>query len=170
MAAKGVVHDVTSRHERRNVLGAVMERVSMLLEAGGFVEVVDERNAITVKRRRPTRSLKANSYYWAAVVPWVQDFLREEWGEPDLTPLETHAEMKRQFLDEERVRVTEDGEVLRTVKPGHTPECDTASFSEFVDKVLDFLAKWSPERYQGYLKEAAFYRGEADEEEFGGAA
>ena len=160
MSTKGVIHDLSDPREKRKLLGWLVERVARF---DGLTEIRDEPAQIVIKRRRPTRTLRQNAYYWAVVIPWVQDYLAEEWGDPDLAKLEAHEEMKRQFLSEERVRVDANGEVLRTVRIKRTPDCDTAEFGQFVDKVIDFLARWSPERYQAFLREQALYSGELEE-------
>lgn len=93
----------------------------------------------TIEDCRPTRSLKANAYYWACYVNPVARFLREH-GQ-NVTPEEVHIGWRLMFL-KHPVLNPDTGEILFDAVPGSTTNLDDQEFSEY----LEFIANWMSEK------------------------
>lgn len=85
---------------------------------------------VTFHKRKNTRSLNQNSYYWAVIIPIIQNCIKEEWGE--LWTLDkTHDFLKNNCNFEELIN-EDTGEVVRRVKS--TTENSTVEQEIFHEK------------------------------------
>ncbi len=89
---------------------------------GSLEEGVDLE--LTVAKKRKNRSIPQNSWYWGAILPVIS-------RETGHTCEELHEIFKRMFLPRKMV-VYKDKEIQL---PGTTTECDTLSFSTFIEHV-----------------------------------
>lgn len=122
-----VVYNLADRGERRRL----MEHVNTL--PPGLYDVA-------IKRRRPTRSLQQNSYYWAAIVsPWAQ-WLRREWGKSSITLEQAHEVLKRAVLGTDVLR-NKAGEEIELTPTTH--DMDVDEFSQYIDDCTVFVQKWA---------------------------
>jgi hypothetical protein len=92
---------------------------------------------VTVKRWRPRRSSRANAFYWACVVPALQQFLEDQ-GET-YTADEIHVLMKAKFLRMSVVNKAT-GEVIgATVRS--SASLDAKEFGVYLEKCIAWLAE-----------------------------
>jgi hypothetical protein len=117
-----VIYNLTDRAERRRLME--------------YVATLDGLYEVTIKKRRRTRSLEANSYYFAAIVTPFREYLRREWGDPSLTTEQAHEALKRAVLGT-TVLTAKDGRELELLPPTHT--MDTAEFSTYIDNCAAFI-------------------------------
>ncbi len=108
----------------------LMERVQKLR---GLYEV-------SIEPRKKTRSLNANSYYFAAVVSPFREWLREQWGDPGITTEQAHTLLKQQVLGNKE-KVLETGEVIELIPTTH--DMDQYDFADYIDKAAEFLARFA---------------------------
>jgi len=87
-----------------------------------------EEVEIEVRKRRSRRSLKANAFYWAAVLPPIKAKL-EGW-----TLEQVHEAMKAKFL------ATEDME-LGLWKIGSSRKLNVEEFAEYLDSIILWAAE-----------------------------
>lgn len=99
--------------------------------AGYLAKLRGKDVEVTVRPERKHRSLKANAYLWGVVYAAAS-----EWSGHDAEEL--HEVFKGRFLPMRQV-VMPTGELLDA--PGSTRELDTEAFSEFVNKVIRWLAE-----------------------------
>lgn len=83
---------------------------------------------IEVRKRRSKRSLKANAFYWAAVLPPIKERL-EGW-----TLDEVHEAMKAKFLSKEDL-------TLGLTKIGSSRKLNTEQFAEYLDSIILWAAE-----------------------------
>lgn len=89
---------------------------------------------VIIKPIRPTRSTRANSYYWAAIVTPFFQFLKEQ--EVEITHVEqAHIELKRNILG---TRAKQVGKVMTRIVPD-THTMDTAEFMDYVERARIWL-------------------------------
>jgi hypothetical protein len=93
------------------------------------------RYLLSVRPYKPKRSLRANAYYHAAVVPAFREFMREhgQFFEPE----ECH-EFFLQKFSSKNVIDPETGEVLAVIGR-RSSKMDSGQFSEFVNTVIGWL-------------------------------
>jgi hypothetical protein len=93
---------------------------------------------VSLKPRRLTRTLSQNAYYFTAVCGPFRDWLREQYGDPQITTDQAHEMLKVKILglDEKLI----DGEVLRLIPRSKT--LDTFEFGQFIDKAAEWLASF----------------------------
>lgn len=82
---------------------------------------------ITAQKRRRTRSLEQNAYYWAVIIPIVSDWM----GENDFEV--THDILKSRF-NEKRNRKGHK-------YVGSTTKMTTTEFMEYLDKIIKWCAE-----------------------------
>lgn len=96
---------------------------------------------VSIRPRKKTRSLNANSYYWAAYIgPWVE-WLREQWGDPSISSEQAHIELKRAVLGVREKVNKHTGEVMELVPTTH--DMDTVEFGNYLDNAAEFLARFA---------------------------
>jgi hypothetical protein len=94
---------------------------------------------VSYRPYKPTRSLKANAFWWAAVIPAFQQFMRQhgQYFEPE----EVHEFFLAKFASR-NVIDPKTGEVLSVVGK-RSSKMDTTQFSEFVNTCIE----WMEERF-----------------------
>lgn len=110
------------------------------------------KHRITVAPYKPKRSLRANAYWWAAVVPAFQNFMfrKGQWFEPE--------EIHEFFLQKFASRPVVDpitGEVLSIIG-ARSSKMNTDEFCEFVNKAKD----WMLDRFGVFVPEPEIYHAE----------
>lgn len=108
-----------------------MERVQKLT---GLYEV-------SLKPRKLTRSLNQNAYYFAAVVQPFRDWLRIEFGDPQIDLDQAHEMLKVRILGMDEKLVDSTGEVLILIPRSKT--LDTWEFAQYIEKCAEFLASFA---------------------------
>lgn len=98
---------------------------------------------VRIERKRASRSLQANAYYWAVVVA----HLSEHTGH---TPEELHEYLKARFLPKTLAIANGNGEIVdEFVIGGTTTKLDVVQFYEYVQEIkqwaLDSLGVLIPE-------------------------
>lgn len=87
---------------------------------------------VSFKQRRLTRSFKANRYYFAAVVAPFAEWLREQYGDPDIDSVQAHEMLKVKILGLDELLIPGTGETMRLIPRSKT--LDSLEFGVFVDK------------------------------------
>lgn len=87
---------------------------------------------ITMKRRRPTRTLDQNKYYFVAVVTPLAEWMREEWQE-DVSVEQAHEILKNRMLEARQY-----GDI---VIPPSTTKLQIDEFSKYVEDCARWLAE-----------------------------
>lgn len=96
---------------------------------------------VSINPRKKTRSLNANSYYWAAYIgPWTE-WLREQWGDPAITTEQAHALLKLKVLGAKEKMIEETGEVIELIPTTH--DMDKDDFAIYLDKAREWLASFA---------------------------
>lgn len=96
---------------------------------------------VTLTPRKLTRSLNANSYYWAAICAPFTEWLREQWGDPTISTEQAHIELKRAVLGV-REKVNENtGEVMELTPTTH--DMDQEQFGLYIENATVFLEKFA---------------------------
>lgn len=94
---------------------------------------------VEIRKCRKQRTLNQNAYYWSdAVLGKIRDGLEECWGEL-LTKEETHEFLKDRFNSTLLVDRTT-GEI-KGRRPQSTADLDTATFAEYLNKVIRFAGE-----------------------------
>jgi hypothetical protein len=127
--------DFADRNAKGEFLRALSLKLGVLTGSWKYEE--DDRGNFSVRRWRPRRSNQANAYYWAAVVPAFQAFLRDQ-GQ-FFTKDEIHEFLKAKLLPPRELIDPKTGEVLGTL-PARSSEMDSDAFARFVNDVIDWLA------------------------------
>jgi hypothetical protein len=91
---------------------------------------------LELKQWRPRRSNRANSYYWAAVIPTFREFLREQ-GQ-FFTGEEIHDFLKAKLLPVREIHDPNTGEVIGAV-PARSSGLASAACARFVDDAINWL-------------------------------
>jgi hypothetical protein len=95
---------------------------------------------VTLKRRRPTRSLSQNRYYWSAVVgPWLA-WLRENEGSDFIDKEQAHEALKLAVLGVKTVANRETGAAVKL--PPRTRRMQTDEFTDYVERCILFLGEF----------------------------
>lgn len=100
------------------------------------VALLDSRWAleISVRRRKATRSLRQNRYYWGCVVEAISQHT-------GYTPEEVHDFLKAKFIPKRLALADGNGEVKdEVVVGGSTRAMDTKAFSEFCETIKQWAA------------------------------
>lgn len=97
-------------------------------------------HTIQIKKIRPTRSSKANSYYWAAVVTPFRDWLREEYGDSKIDSEQAHEMLKVKILGLDEKYVEDKKEVLRLIPRSKT--LSTEEFSKYIRECSEWLEEF----------------------------
>lgn len=87
--------------------------------------------------KKNKRSLSQNAYYWACVVPMIQQGLKDLGH--DLALQETHDFMKARFNSREIVN-PETGEVISV--PKSTSDLNKTQFGEYIERIQRFAAEY----------------------------
>lgn len=95
---------------------------------------------VTLKRRRPTRTLNQNRYYWSAVVgPWLT-WLRENEGSDFIDKEQAHEALKLAVLGMKTVSNKQTGAAVKV--PPRTRRMQTDEFADYVERAIQFLAEF----------------------------
>ena len=92
---------------------------------------------VIIEKKRKSRSIQQNSYYWGVVIPITRQGLLDVGYK--LSREETHDFLKEKFIKKEIIN-EETGEILGEVTQ-HTPDLTT---SEFMDYIAD-IQQWAAE-------------------------
>lgn len=103
------------------------------------VQTLKGLQEVSIRPRVKTRSLNANSYYWAAVVQPFTEWLRDEWGDPAITTEQAHEILKVKVLGT-KDKVVENGEVIELIPT--TRDMDKYDFADYIDKASAWLAEF----------------------------
>ena len=107
----------------------------LLLSAVGSLSGMYE---VRLQPRRATRSLRANSFYWAACISPLSEFLSEQdvrlW-----TPEQCHELIKCRILGDVPIADPRTGEILGH-KLASTHDMDTEQFADFLERVIAYLS------------------------------
>jgi hypothetical protein len=96
---------------------------------------------VSIKKRRATRSLDQNRYYFAAVVePWKQ-WMREASGDPAIDCEQAHYTLVEAVLGRKTAVNQETGEVVEYLPRTRTKKTD--EFSEYIEAAAKFLAEFA---------------------------
>lgn len=96
---------------------------------------------VSIRPRKKTRSLNANSYYWAAYIPAWTEWLQEQWGDPSITTRQAHIELRKAVLGVKEKLREDTGEILELIPETHT--MDQYDFADYLDKAAEFLARFA---------------------------
>lgn len=96
---------------------------------------------VSIRPRKKTRSLNANSYYWVAYIqPWTE-WLRDEWGDPTITTEQAHAVLKLKVLGAKEKVIESTGEVIELIPTTH--DMDKDEFAIYLDKAKEWLREFA---------------------------
>jgi hypothetical protein len=100
---------------------------------------------VSYRPYKPTRSLKANGYYWSAVVPAFQEFMRQhgQYFDED----EVHEFFLQRFSGR-NVIDPKTGEVLSVIGT-RSSKMDSSQFLDFVEDIRG----WAMDRFGVYIPE-----------------
>jgi hypothetical protein len=95
---------------------------------------------IAVTRRRATRSIQANAYYWGEVIRKFHDHCRRQ--DMGYTENDLHELCKARFLPKRLAISDDNGEIVGDyVMGGSTRSLNTNEFYEYVEQVRQWLAE-----------------------------
>lgn len=86
---------------------------------------------------QPSRSLKANAYYWSCVIRYVTEMFQDAGNYVD--DEDVHEFLKMRVGKLSRVIVTPDGEVVKTL--GSTTKLTPSQFSDYIEKIRAWAAE-----------------------------
>lgn len=95
---------------------------------------------VSIKPRKKTRSLNANSYYFVAVVQPFTEWLRDEWGDPAITTEQAHTVLKAKVLGAKEKVIESTGEIIELIPTTH--DMDKYDFADYIDKASAWLAEF----------------------------
>lgn len=108
-----------------------------------------------LKPRKRTRSLDQNAYYFAAVVTPFRDWLRENYGDSQISTDEAHEMLKVKILGLTEKQIPNSPETVTIIPRSKTLTVE--EFSEYIEK----CAKWLSEFCEIIvLPSEMFYEGE----------
>ena len=93
---------------------------------------------ISVEKKKKTRSLPQNSFYWGVVVPMVRQGLLDVGYRVSIE--ETHETLKEKFIRKEIVN-EDTGEVLTEISK-HTWELSTSEFMDYLAEIQQWAAEY----------------------------
>lgn len=94
---------------------------------------------VLIKQHKKTRSLQANRYYFAAVVGPFAEWLKHEWGDPDISPDDAHDILKAKILGMDERVIEKTGEIVR--KLPRSKDLDKIDFGNYIEKCSAWLAE-----------------------------
>ena len=92
---------------------------------------------ITIEKKKKSRSLNQNSYWWGVVIPMVREGLKELGMK--LSKEETHELLKAKFLQKEIINENT-GEIFKYV--AGSSELTTSGFMDFIAEVQQFASEY----------------------------
>jgi len=95
----------------------------------------------TWKRVTEKRSLRANRYYFVAIVTPFREWLRQEWGASSITSDQAHELLKTKILGKKEIINKTTGEVLDVAPTTH--EMNQEQFSNYVERAILFLGEFA---------------------------
>lgn len=87
---------------------------------------------LTLQRKRATRSIQANAYYWGVVLHLISDCTGD-------TPDDLHDYFKRRF-NPKPLAIAQEGE--DAVTGGSTRDMNTNQFYEYIERIRQFAAEF----------------------------
>lgn len=96
------------------------------------------RIKITVEKKRNTRSLNQNAYYWGCIVQFYVQGIDDMWGEK-IGSDQAHEDLKRECNWYEKVN-EETSEVKRFFKS--TADLTTTEFEEYLERCRRFILEY----------------------------
>ena len=103
-------------------------------------EWTEENSVITIKKHRPKRSSKQNSWYWGVCIPVVIAFLKESWGE-QLGKGEVHLYHLNHIIKPEVEMVIVMGKQTVGYVQKRPSEMNTVEFNGFKDEIQRYWAE-----------------------------
>lgn len=104
----------------------------------GHIKSLKGKHWVEIRKCRKQRTTNQNAYMWAVVYPAIREGLEEAWGE-QLTVEEVHDFLKDRFNSTLLVdRTTGD---IKGRRPQSTADLDTATFAEYLNKVIRFAGE-----------------------------
>lgn len=101
-----------------------------------YIGTLTGPHRVSVKPVRMTRSVKANKYYFVAVVEPFASYLSHQYGE-DIDNEQAHEMLRNRVLGMDELVNKETGEVM--MKPRKTRTMDTWEFSDYIENCARFL-------------------------------
>lgn len=97
---------------------------------------------LTIEKKRKSRSLPQNRYYWAAVVPIIREGLIDAgWTREDVGTLEqVHEILKHKFCKVTEIVNTDTGEILSM--PPTTTQLTTTDMMDYIDDIKRWAAEF----------------------------
>jgi hypothetical protein len=95
---------------------------------------------VYIKPRKRTRSLDQNAYYFAAVVTPFRDWLRENYGDSQISTDEAHEMLKVKILGLTEKQIPNSGEIITAIPRSKTLTVE--EFSEYIEKCAKWLAEF----------------------------
>lgn len=95
---------------------------------------------VSFKKRKLTRSLNANKYYFAAIVNPFTEWLREQYGDPQIDSEQAHEMLKVKILGWDEKLIPGTDETLRLIPRSRT--LDSSEFAEYINKCAAWLAEF----------------------------
>jgi len=92
---------------------------------------------VRLKQRKRTRTLDQNAYYFAAIATPFREWLREQYGDSQITTDQAHEMLKVKILGMDEKLIEGTDEVLRLIPRSKT--LDTAEFAEYIFKCSAWL-------------------------------
>jgi len=92
---------------------------------------------ITIRKKRRTRSLEQNAYYWGVVVPMIRKGLNDAGWKFGLE--QSHELMKAKFLQIEIVN-EDTGEIIKSI--GTTTNISTSEMMDYIASVQQWAAEF----------------------------
>lgn len=93
-----------------------------------------------LKPRKRTRSLDQNAYYFAAVVTPFRDWLRENYGDSQISTDEAHEMLKVKILGLTEKQIPGSDETFTVIPRSKTLTVE--EFSEYIEKASSWLAEF----------------------------
>ncbi len=93
---------------------------------------------ITIERKKKNRSIMQNSYYWAVIVPLIDNAIRESWGER-YSREQIHELLKKECNYVERHNEST-GEIIKVSQT--TTNLSTIQFEEYEESCRRWALEW----------------------------
>lgn len=95
---------------------------------------------IYIKPRKRTRSLDQNAYYFAAVVTPFRDWLRENYGDSQMSTDDAHEMLKVKILGLTEKQIPDSTETVTIIPRSKTLTVE--EFSEYIEKCAKWLSEF----------------------------
>jgi len=118
-----------------NMDDAVAKR-QLMIEIGRLSGLYE----VYIKPRKRTRSLDQNAYYFAAVVTPFRDWLRENYGDSQMSTDDAHEMLKVKTLGLTEKQIPNSDQTV-TIIP-HSKTLTVEEFSEYIEKCAAWLAEF----------------------------